>query len=585
MTYGTRIKQAREGLRLTQEQLAEQLDVSRQAVSKWEADLSRPTREKLDKLSEILNIPPETWAEIDAEAEAANKPPDTSRPWKIATVSLVAVCLILAVCLTVSLWPREYIDQADSPVPPEEDIQIVPPPEGEPDAPADTSAIYPDTLPLTVRRDFEFGDWPLGEYDPAEVPFLDNQEQAMANELWCGWFPDGARLSLVKVDTAPFWTDVSGYFNLYVLYAPPVEETGGVLDYIILLRAGEDYINFDGEPEGAAFANVLGWDGFRLDLSNSENQYRSSFYFSQHDDGMPCMMTCTEKGWEADVDEDGELEIIWYDEIRPAWNIVDTTKGEEGAFTYTLELSCVNLPDGFLFDFDQSRGGFLIIDKANSIISRCILRAKMLVLVPPTDFSAADYPDVAGTEITFITDEQAGILSDGKNPDELLLYNPNVRITQRQRAYLALQELYNMTGLRVERCYCAASEYGVHFSLLPDGFNQRSFYTADLGKAYGDFGEPIPQFYIRWKELDKDWSPLSIADAVHPEPRMQNKEEAILWYYDRMKIFNTGEVSCVNLDELWLENGNLYIFSMEDTEWGPVLYDLVGPYPNGEINH
>ena len=43
MTYGTRIKQAREDLRLTQEQLAEQLDVSRQAVSKWEAVLSRPT--------------------------------------------------------------------------------------------------------------------------------------------------------------------------------------------------------------------------------------------------------------------------------------------------------------------------------------------------------------------------------------------------------------------------------------------------------------------------------------------------------------------------------------------------------------
>ena len=37
MTYGTRIKQAREDLRLTQEQLAEQLDISRQAVSKWEA--------------------------------------------------------------------------------------------------------------------------------------------------------------------------------------------------------------------------------------------------------------------------------------------------------------------------------------------------------------------------------------------------------------------------------------------------------------------------------------------------------------------------------------------------------------------
>ena len=106
MTYGTCIKQAREDLRLTQEQLAEQLDISRQAVSKWEADLSRPTREKLDKLSEILDIPPETWAQIDAKMEAANKPPDTSRPWKIATAALAAVCLVLAVCLAVSLRPK-----------------------------------------------------------------------------------------------------------------------------------------------------------------------------------------------------------------------------------------------------------------------------------------------------------------------------------------------------------------------------------------------------------------------------------------------------------------------------------------------
>ena len=117
MTYGTRIKQAREDLRLTQEQLAEQLDVSRQAVSKWEADLSRPTREKLDRLSDILEIPPETWAQIDAELEAVAQPPDASRPWKIATAVLAAACLILAVCLTAALWPKA---NEDVPLPPEE---------------------------------------------------------------------------------------------------------------------------------------------------------------------------------------------------------------------------------------------------------------------------------------------------------------------------------------------------------------------------------------------------------------------------------------------------------------------------------
>ncbi len=122
MTYGTVIKQAREAQRLTQEQLAEKLDISRQAVSKWEADLSRPTREKLDRLSEILDIPPETWAEIDAEAEAAAQPPDTSLPWKIATAALAAVCVVLAACLIAALWPRDHTGQDDHSVPDEDDI-------------------------------------------------------------------------------------------------------------------------------------------------------------------------------------------------------------------------------------------------------------------------------------------------------------------------------------------------------------------------------------------------------------------------------------------------------------------------------
>ena len=110
MTYGTRIKQAREEMFLTQEQLAEELDISRQAVSKWEADLSRPTRDKLERLSEILNIPPETWAEIDAELAAANALPDSARPWKIATAVLAAVCAVLAVCLAAALWPKTNVD-------------------------------------------------------------------------------------------------------------------------------------------------------------------------------------------------------------------------------------------------------------------------------------------------------------------------------------------------------------------------------------------------------------------------------------------------------------------------------------------
>ena len=191
MTYGKRIRQARENLRLTQEQLAEQLDVSRQAVSKWEADLSRPTREKLDRLSEILDIPSEAWAEIDAELAAANRPPDTSRPWKIAVAALAAVCAVLAVCLAAALWPKE-VSVPEDPPPDQEDVQIVPLPEEDPAVPEDPSEMFPNTLPLFVSRDFDFGDQPLGEYDPALVPFLDDETELQENELAGFMFGDTA---------------------------------------------------------------------------------------------------------------------------------------------------------------------------------------------------------------------------------------------------------------------------------------------------------------------------------------------------------------------------------------------------------
>lgn len=60
MTYGETIRQARERAGMTQEMLAERLDVSRQAVSKWEKDLARPTASKLAALIELLKLPPDT---------------------------------------------------------------------------------------------------------------------------------------------------------------------------------------------------------------------------------------------------------------------------------------------------------------------------------------------------------------------------------------------------------------------------------------------------------------------------------------------------------------------------------------------
>ena len=357
------------------------------------------------------------------------------------------------------------------------------------------------------------------------------------------------------------------------------------MEYRILYRIGEDYFGEDcGDLEAVPFENVLGYDGFKITMSHADNFYRDSAYIVPGPDGVPCMVTMTgAAGHEADIDDDGVLEIVSFNQYLPGWEIIDTTEGEEGSFTYTLDYADLELPDDVTFDFNPDRGGFILYNGDNALVSRYVLRDGELVRLPPTDFSTADYPDVVGTELTFITDEQAGDLSDKIDPDDILPYTPNIRITHRQQAYLALQELYNITGLKVDKCYCAATEYGVNFSLLPDGFNQRSFFHFGFNTRYGNV-DNIPSIYIHWKELDNDWSPLSLEEAARPGPGTK-EEDAILWYYDRMKFFSTGAASHVNFEDLWLENGDRYVCSINDTEWGPALWSITGPYPDGEVNH
>ena len=42
MSLGTKIQEARKKLNITQEQLADMLDVTRQSVSRWESDIAFP---------------------------------------------------------------------------------------------------------------------------------------------------------------------------------------------------------------------------------------------------------------------------------------------------------------------------------------------------------------------------------------------------------------------------------------------------------------------------------------------------------------------------------------------------------------
>lgn len=56
ITFGEKLKSARKKAGLTQEQLAEKLLVSRQAITKWEANRGMPDIENLKQLSKLLGI-------------------------------------------------------------------------------------------------------------------------------------------------------------------------------------------------------------------------------------------------------------------------------------------------------------------------------------------------------------------------------------------------------------------------------------------------------------------------------------------------------------------------------------------------
>ena len=72
MTIDEKIAKARREKRLTQEELADRLGVSRQAVSKWESGAALPETDKLARLSGLLGVSCDYLLCDDAAEEQKN---------------------------------------------------------------------------------------------------------------------------------------------------------------------------------------------------------------------------------------------------------------------------------------------------------------------------------------------------------------------------------------------------------------------------------------------------------------------------------------------------------------------------------
>ena len=122
MSISEIIKQAREELGMTQEDLAERLEVSRQAVSKWELGASVPSPENLKILEEVLGV------SFPAPEEETARPPEqgpgtaVKAPfwnWK-RVVLLVLGVLIGSALLSIAMFTTlKAENNADAPRPSE----------------------------------------------------------------------------------------------------------------------------------------------------------------------------------------------------------------------------------------------------------------------------------------------------------------------------------------------------------------------------------------------------------------------------------------------------------------------------------
>ncbi len=95
---------------LTQTELAGEMDITRQAVSRWETGLSIPTTENLTHLSRFYQVPVEYLLNEDAERPLEEKPVpeegktarlENIRKWKRRTAAICAAVILVLFFLGV----------------------------------------------------------------------------------------------------------------------------------------------------------------------------------------------------------------------------------------------------------------------------------------------------------------------------------------------------------------------------------------------------------------------------------------------------------------------------------------------------
>ena len=84
MSFGNKLAEARRARNLTQEQLAERLEVTRQAVSRWESDAAYPETDKIVRMAQILEVSCDYLLQDGVDEKGAPVKPPVTRLLKQA---------------------------------------------------------------------------------------------------------------------------------------------------------------------------------------------------------------------------------------------------------------------------------------------------------------------------------------------------------------------------------------------------------------------------------------------------------------------------------------------------------------------
>lgn len=190
-------------------------------------------------------------------------------------------------------------------------------------------------------------------------------------------------------------------------------------------------------------------------------------------------------------------------------------------------------------------------------------------------------------ELTFIF-ESVNPASDKRDPDKQYYYNDQNQIlmpTLRESAEAALQQLYNITGYQVQKCYVLSTGSTLFFSMDRDNFNFGSFFSYSINPMLVSAeGVVYPwQLTISYKNDGAD-SPIDATKIIKPENSSSMSNDKIAkWYYenstfgDRRKVIDT-EPDHIGFIRLYLENGDFYEATLDNSR---AIQYLAGPYTKG----